>query len=213
MELVDGVTLAQRLRAGCIAPGAAARVGAVVAGALAAAHERGIVHRDVKPGNLLLCARSPGVRVLDFGVARRLFAEPETHFAEIVGTPAYMAPEQIRDPARVTPAADVYALGVVLFEAVAGRRPFEATEAEQMPLAHLDETPPPLDAISPDAPRGLAALCGACLEKDPPLRPTAAVLGRELERIADELGAASIKRIGRDTQVAVEAIDGTVIGA
>jgi hypothetical protein len=211
MDLVDGVTLARRLRSGHLVPAAVARVGAVVAGALAAAHARGVVHRDVKPDNILLCAEPPGVRVLDFGVARRLFAEPETQFAAVVGTPPYMAPDQIRAPAGVTSAADVYSLGVVLFEAACGRRPFAAAQTEALLLAHLNEPPPRLGAVAPGVPPALAAHVEACLEKDPANRPAAAELERALERVAGELGAPPGEQLGREACADVAATERTLL--
>jgi serine/threonine-protein kinase len=169
MELLDGETLADRLGRGPLPPGAAAAVCGQIAAALAAAHEAGLVHRDVKPANVHLTR--DGVKVLDFGVAARGGSGPD------MGTPAYLAPEQItRDP--VTPAADVFALGVVLFEALTGRRPFADDQART-------ERPP----LPPDTPAELADLCARCLAADPAERPAAAVVAAALERFAPEPGA------------------------
>jgi hypothetical protein len=175
MELLDGETLADRLRAGPLAPAAAATVCGQIAAALAAAHDAGLVHRDVKPANVFLTRG--GVKVLDFGVAVRGETGPP------LGTPAYLAPEQL--PHRqVTAAADVFALGVVLFEVLAGRRPFGEDE---------DRTEPP--PFPPDTPADLAALGARCLAGDAAARPTSAEVAAELgappadARAADERAA------------------------
>jgi serine/threonine-protein kinase len=164
MELLDGETLADRLGRGPLPPGEAAAVCGQIAAALAAAHEAGLVHRDVKPANV--CLTRDGVKVLDFGIAARGESRPD------LGTPAYLAPEQLsRNP--VTPAADVFALGVVIFEALTGRRPY----AEQ----DRRTGPPPLLPLPPGPPAGLAGLIGRCLAADPAARPTAAAVAAALD--------------------------------
>lgn len=180
MECVEGRSLRAHLsNSGPMSPRAVARLGAVLAHALASAHEADVVHRDVKPANVMLTPRPPGLRVLDFGLALTL----ETN--RLTGTPAYMAPEQIIDPASAREPSDVYSAGATLFEAHAGRPPFVHRTIEAMTRAHLETSAPALE----DAPKPLASLVRAMLEKDPANRPSATEAGRELDAIADQLGA------------------------
>ena len=188
MELVRGVTLSSCR--GRLSIAEVARVGAGIARALAAAHAHGVIHRDIKPENVILSLDAPGVRVLDFGVARRVWGHAETAHV-IVGTPMYMSPDQIRSPANVTPAADIYSLGVVLYELAAGQRPFCAEHPESVLYAHLHEVPPPLAAPPP-----LDALVGACLQKDPQKRPSAADIAATLDAFADAERAPSREELG-----------------
>ncbi|WP_173081743.1 serine/threonine-protein kinase [Phytohabitans rumicis] len=159
MELVDGQLLADRLRAGALPWPEAARMAAQVAGALAAAHRLGVVHRDVKPGNVMLTAA--GAKVLDFGIAA-LLDRPEPERGLVVGTPGYVAPERLAGAA-AEPASDVYALGVLLHEALTGR--------------------PPRPGAAPDVPGlppDIAHLCRACTAAQPADRPTAAEVAARL---------------------------------
>src|ERR1700753_2177463 len=148
-ELVSGENLAQRLRRGPIAPWRAAEIGAQLCRALAGAHAQRIVHRDVKPPNILL-SETGRVKVGGFGVAGLAEGSSGAGSATIVGTPAYMAPEQSRGRA-VSPATDVYSAGVVLYEMVAGRRPFAADSVVELALCHLQDPPAPLPAEVPEA--------------------------------------------------------------
>jgi Tol biopolymer transport system component len=142
MELIEGETLAARLRKGALAPVDVARYGAQIASALAEAHARGIVHRDLKPANVML-TRS-GAKVLDFGIARQATAEGEslTKTGGVIGTPAYMAPEQFHG-SNAGPHTDIYALGLLLHEMATGtrpvRKPGQTAELAEMPasLAHI----------------------------------------------------------------------------
>ena len=178
-ELIDGQSLAERLRSGALTPGEAARIGERLARALAHAHEQRVVHRDVKPANILLTADGR-VKVSDFGVAR--LAEGSSHGAgaTAIGTPRYMAPEQARGR-ETTPASDVYGVGVVLYEMLAGQPPFRGEAAVDVAVRHLQDPPPPLPAHVPPA---LAAVVLRALAKDPADRyPDGGAL-------ADALGAA-----------------------
>ncbi len=183
MELVEGETLAARLaREGPLDPAEVTRIGAAVAEALAAAHEAGVVHRDVKPGNVML-ATSGQVKVLDFGIAATPDATTLTASGSVLGTAPYLAPERVRGD-RATPASDLYALGVMLYEMLAGEAPFARETPAATALAHLHDEPPPLRARRPDTPPALAALVAALLEKDPAARPASGAV------VAASLGAA-----------------------
>ena len=150
MELLEGESLAARIdRAGAMAPREASRVVAAVADALEAAHRAGVVHRDVKPGNVFLTSDGE-VKVLDFGIASAA-GEAALTTGEMLGTPAYLAPERVLGhPA--TAAADIYALGVVLYELVAGRRPFDNGSDIEVAMAHVHAHPPPLRLVAPSTP-------------------------------------------------------------
>lgn len=174
MELVDGVPLAAALADGRPLPWIeAVSVSAQVAAALATAHRRGVVHRDIAAGNILLTR--DGVKVIDFGICA---PEGNLEGGTLLGTPAYLAPERIIGRP-VQPESDVYAVGVLLYRMVSGAFPFLAATAEDVMRAHRDLAPPRLPTIAgmPDA---VAQLCMRCLEKDPADRPSAADLARTL---------------------------------
>src|SRR5581483_9205978 len=160
-ELVEGESLATRLRRGPLAPWEARDVAQQLCRALAPAHARRVVHRDIKPANILI-ASSGRVKVADFGVAR-LLGGNDNLAATMVGTPSYMAPEQARGRG-VTPATDVYSIGVVLYEMLAGRPPFTGASAVDLALCHLQDPLPPLPPGIPDA---LGAIVERALAKDP----------------------------------------------
>ena len=166
MELVDGKPLSDLLSSGRpVDPDQARQLVAQAADALAVAHAAGVVHRDVKPANLLVTPDGR-LKITDFGIARAVDAVPLTQTGQIVGTPHYLSPEQARGDA-ATSASDVYALGVVLFECLAGRRPFSADTPVATALAHLQQEVPPL----PDTvPAPLAAVVRRALAKDPAQR-------------------------------------------
>jgi hypothetical protein len=168
MELVDGRSLADLLSAGALPWRVAVLVCAQVAAALAAAHDRGIVHRDVKPSNVMVTAG--GVKLVDFGISATA-GEADLIGGEVIGTPAYLAPERLRG-GPVRPATDVYALGLLLYLALAGRLPWEASTTTQMLTAHRYLEPaglPPVRELPPE----VADLCRRCLAKDPGDRPDA----------------------------------------
>jgi serine/threonine-protein kinase len=202
MEYLEGTSLRDRLAAG--AEGAMSgddrlRPFRQIAAALAAAHERGIVHRDLKPDNVLIVPdpEGPGgerAKVLDFGLAKLAAAHQPagalaTRSGIVMGTPVYMAPEQCRGSGDVDERADVYALGVMLYELVAGRPPFVARGAGEIMAMHIYREPPPLGAGA--LPGELEALVRAMLAKDPAARPRMREVAAALERIRLDRGPAA----------------------
>ena len=152
MELVDGPSIAGVLAAGAMEPAQAMDIVAQTATGLQAAHLAGLVHRDIKPGNLLL-SRGGVVKITDFGVSYAAGSAPLTSTGMLVGTTGYLAPECV-DGARATPASDLYALGVVAYECLAGVAPFTGIPVE-VAIAHRDR---PLPALPATVPADIAAL-------------------------------------------------------
>ncbi|MBX3471927.1 MAG: serine/threonine protein kinase, partial [Planctomycetes bacterium] len=185
LDLVEGRTLAEHLAArGPLPVDEALRLTAEVTAALAAAHAIGVVHRDVKPDNVLVDADGRA-RLTDFGIALALDQERLTRTGQWAGTLHYMAPEQLSGGGRVGPAADVYAVGALLYELLAGERPLDGDDVHQLAVAISTREPPPLRGHRPDAPPAVAALVHRCLEKDPRARhPDAAALLVAVEALA-----------------------------
>ena len=175
-ELVEGETLAERIRRdGPLPPGEAAAVGVAVARALAAAHERGIIHRDVKPGNVMLTPEA-AVKVVDFGIAHAAGSDTLTDTGVLLGSTAYLSPEQASgDP--VDARSDIYAFGCVLYEMLTGQAPFRADTPVATMYRHVNEEPPPPSSVRP-VPPALEAIAMRCLSKDPRKRFAS---GAELE--------------------------------
>jgi eukaryotic-like serine/threonine-protein kinase len=172
LEYVDGRTVADELeRTGRLAPCRVAELGAQAAAALAHAHERGVVHRDVKPHNLLLAADGT-LKVADFGIARVADGTQLTQIGTVLGTAAYLAPEQAAGE-ETTGATDAYALGVVLYELLTGRPPYRAGTVPELVLSRREHDPEPPSALVPDVPPELDAVVLACLADDPADRPSA----------------------------------------
>ncbi len=196
-DLVEGTTLAATLVQGERWPAlAAARIGARLADALAAAHDVGVVHRDVKPGNVMISTHAPGLHLLDFGVSRSLdgLNAGATGHAVMVGTPVYMSPEQIAAPDTVAPPADVYALGVLMYELIKGQPPFMGDVGSLLHL-HVHQPAPELPAAL--APAALAELVARCLAKQPAARPTAHEVAEALAALADAAGVAAVEALPR----------------
>jgi len=171
MELVEGRTLADLLAAkGSLAVEPTLRIVDGMLAALAAAHDQGLVHRDVKPANVLL-ARDGAVKLADFGIAKatRDLAGDLTATGMLLGTPSYLSPEQV-DGREATPRSDVYAAGIVLYEMLAGVPPFTGDHPVAVAVAHQREPVPPLDERRPGLPPGLVAAVTRALEKDPAKR-------------------------------------------
>jgi serine/threonine protein kinase len=188
MEYVEGSTLAEVLaREGTFAPERAVRVAAEICDVLAEAHALGIVHRDLKPSNIMLNER--GVCVLDFGIAKVLQNSTEvtrthatTESGLIIGTPRYMSPEQCLGH-KLGPASDLYSVGVLLYEMLAGRPPFTDQLSSAVLVKQATTPPPPLLALRPDIPRSLSFAVHTLLAKNPAHRPASAAEARRvLER-------------------------------
>jgi eukaryotic-like serine/threonine-protein kinase len=168
MEYVDGPSLAGLLHDGPLDSARTMDIVAQAARGLAAAHRAGMIHRDVKPGNLLV--RDDGlIKVSDFGIARAESATPVTRTGLLPGTPGYMAPERSAG-AGATPSSDLYSLGVVAYQCLTGRPPFEG-DALAVAIAHMDRDMPPLP---PSVPAPVAALVAELTSKDPQDRPSSA---------------------------------------
>ncbi len=173
MEFVDGPTLRRILDLqGRLPIVESVRIAREVASALAAAHREGIVHRDVKPANVLVPATGP-VKVTDFGIAKAGAGAELTRTGTVVGTARYLAPEQLRGEP-VDPRTDLYALGLVLYEMLAGELPFHGDTEMAVALARLSNPPAPIRQLRPDVPAGLARLVMACLALEPADRPPTA---------------------------------------
>jgi WD40 repeat protein/tetratricopeptide (TPR) repeat protein len=186
LELCEGGTLAEHNRHQPQPPRAAARLVEAVARGVACAHERGLIHRDLKPSNVLLTDCIP--KITDFGLAKWLGGETGlTGTGAVVGTPSYMAPEQAAgDNRAVGPAADVYALGAILYELLTGRPPFQAATPLETLQQVVGQEPVPPSQLQPGLPRDLATICLKCLQKEPGRRyASAGALADDLRRFMD----------------------------
>ena len=185
MGLVDGESLGARIkRRGRLSLDESRRVMREAADALSAAHQQGVIHRDVKPDNILLDGTRGRVMVTDFGIAKALTAEGGTltEAGVAIGTPAYMSPEQAAGDREIDGRSDLYSLGVVAYQMIAGDLPFQAPTVPALLMKQITETPMALDRKRPETPVELSQTVMRCLEKDPEDRwPTADALRRALE--------------------------------
>jgi queuosine biosynthesis protein QueC len=200
LEFVEGGSLEKRLGGTPLSPAEAAALVEKLARAMQAAHEAGVVHRDLKPANVLLSAacgfalaaseeasakpQAAIPKITDFGLAKKLDEQGQTRTGAIMGTPSYMAPERASGSKDVGPAADVYALGAILYECLTGRPPFRAATSFDTIMQVLGDEPVPPRRLVPGVPRDLETVCLKCLQKEPARRyVSAADLARFL---ADE---------------------------
>jgi serine/threonine-protein kinase len=187
MELLDGQALDKMIGKGPIPAPVVAMLGAHIARGLARAHDFSVVHRDLKPENIFVTRAPSGrgvAKILDFGIARSMHDQRLTSAGQVFGTPQYMAPERVTS-IDTGPAADLYALGIILFEMVTGKLPFAAKDITGFLVAHLREPPPRPSSIVPTVPRRLEELILKLLEKRPEDRPVDAhQVDKELTALA-----------------------------
>jgi hypothetical protein len=197
MELVDGPSLARLLDDGPLDPARTMGLIAQAAAALQAAHAAGLVHRDIKPGNLLVSQRGQ-VKITDFGIAQATGCAPLTQPGMLIGTPAYLAPERVAG-APAKPAADLYALGIVAFQCLTGKLPFDG-EPLAVAVAHQEQ---PLPRLPSSVPAEVAALVASLTAKDPLARPASAgeVAGRAEHLRAALAATATRQRRKQDQRV------------
>jgi serine/threonine protein kinase len=198
MQLVEGQPLDRLIPAGGLPVEQIVDIASALADALAAAHEKGITHRDLKPGNVMV-SNEGRVKVLDFGLAKdvrpthpddtTLTAASQTQMGVVMGTPAYMSPEQTSGR-RLDHRTDIFSMGVVLHEMATGRRPFEGTSLAELVSAILRDTPPSVTEARPDLPSDLARIVRRCLEKDPRHRiQTARDVSNEFRDLSRQVSA------------------------
>jgi hypothetical protein len=198
LEYVPGMSLARWISSrGALASGAVARMGALLAEGLATAHGKNILHRALSTESVLLSPFSPGVRLIGFGARHAKADAPSAARGLLSDAPSrFIAPEFIRGEP-VDGRSDVYALGLILYEALAGRPPYAPTTGAGWLRAHVSEEPARLIGIAPTVDRALADAVMACLSKDASRRPTARALAEQLESLASKLGAPSVDALVR----------------
>jgi eukaryotic-like serine/threonine-protein kinase len=202
MEYVEGETLAEVLeRRGRIPAREAAGLALQVCAGLQHAHEAGLVHRDVKPQNILVSADGT-LKIADFGIARSAQGTRLTEIGDVLGTAAYLAPEQAAGE-EVTAAADIYALGVVFYELLTGRRPYTVETLTQLLLRQQEQPVIPVGELAPDVPPALEDIVMRCLARIPDYRPaSAAALADQLAAALSELPTRPLQRASVATEEA-----------
>ncbi|HNK45181.1 MAG TPA: protein kinase [Pseudomonadota bacterium] len=195
MEFLDGETLAKRIKTlGKLSSASAIRFARQIASALAAVHSRGVIHRDLKPDNLMIVkdpesAGGERIKVLDFGIARLAAdlrtRDGQTESGMILGTPMYMSPEQCHGAKQVTPPSDVYSLGIILYKMLAGRAPFVSQGHGALIAMHLSDIPAPVEKYNPQVPPLLSSLIAEMLAKSPEDRPTMEAIEQRLRAMSN----------------------------
>jgi len=191
MELLEGVDLRELMQRGRLELRLALDILAQVADGLAYAHERGVVHRDIKPGNVMVLPNGRA-KVMDFGIARMRASDIKTQTGAVVGSPKYMSPEQVRGTV-ADGRSDIFSLGIVLYEVAAGTAPFSAPDTAQFMHQIATATPPPPSALNERLPRVLDLIVARALEKDPDARyQSAAEMAADLRSCLAPLPEAGI---------------------
>ncbi len=196
MEYIEGVTLSEAMEARPISSREAVSIALDVCAGLAAGLAKGLIHRDIKPGNIMI-AKDGRIRILDFGLAKPMEAVgdrsgPSGKTSAIVGTPAYMAPEQALRPDQADFRADIYSLGISLYHMTTGDLPFKAADPMSLIKMHIERPPPPPTAHN--YPKALAKVVMRMIEKDPARRPQSYdELVAELQQLLDDLSSTSSK--------------------
>jgi beta-lactam-binding protein with PASTA domain/predicted Ser/Thr protein kinase len=218
MEEVQGRTLAEILKTNKkLTAKQAAEIGSEVAAALGFAHENGVAHRDIKPANILIGSNGQ-VKVADFGIARAMNAPTESNLTQVgsvMGTATYFSPEQAQG-AQPDPRSDLYSLGIVMYEMVAGRPPFTGENPVSIAYKQVHDSPQPLVQIVADVPRAFEAIVAKLLAKDPKLRyPSAGALRDDLRRFRNDepVQALAAAATARDRTTATAAAAAAVVGA
>ncbi|MBA3532861.1 MAG: serine/threonine protein kinase, partial [Ardenticatenales bacterium] len=188
MEYIDGQDLKELIRfEGAMPPQRALSLLRDIAMGVAVAHEAGLIHRDLKPGNVLI-SKQGEVKVTDFGIARDMAGAGLTEPGKVWGTSHYIAPEQAMGRP-LTPAADIYSLGVLLFELLTGKLPFPGDDPVAVAIAHIQEPPPDIQTLKPSLPAGVARLVSRMMSKAPEQRPqTARALVEIVTRFLEDSG-------------------------
>jgi hypothetical protein len=199
MELVVGQSLGTILdEAGSLPPEVTARLGVGIALGLAAIHAKGIIHRDIKPDNILV-SEDRKVKITDLGLAKQVDDADLNRLTAtgiVVGTPLYVSPEAIRDPKSITPEADIYSLGATLYHMLTGEPPFQGKTSFEVMRGHLEGKLRPIHEMKPEIPSGLAHVVEDCLNKSPDKRPTAL-------QLADLLSQGISLKVGANTGLAL----------
>lgn len=213
MELLEGETLGSRMRRGPLDPTELAPIVAGTCAGLHAAHARGIVHRDLKPDNIFLCPTAHGVQVklLDFGISKVYGSEKLTQTGEILGTPRYMSPEQLGAEPDVDGRVDVYALGVILYEALAGRPPFLTSTPTDLIIAILNAQVVPLRSARPDVPEAVEAVVMRAMSRTRTARHDTAM--QLAEAYIDAVGGVSAVRSEQRRGLATQAFGGMKVAS
>ena len=211
MEYVEGKTLRDVVRAeGPLLPDRAVEIAQSVARALSAAHGAGLVHRDIKPGNIMLTSKGE-VKVMDFGIARTSSGDTLTQTAAVLGTASYLSPEQAQGQ-QVDSRSDIYSVGCVMYEMVASRPPFTGDSPVAIAYRHVRDDPVPPSQLNPDVPPELEAVILKCMAKNPANRyQSAGELIEDLDRVASGLPTLATPLLGEGTQVLTHAGEGTAV--
>lgn len=185
MRYLDSGTLAERIEAGPIPLAEVSRIISQIAEGLDYAHRRGVVHRDIKPSNIML-DDSEDIYITDFGLAKPINGDNQITGSTVVGSPAYMSPEQ-GEGKELDARSDIYSLGIVLYEMVVGETPFDATTPMALVMMHVNEPPPPPTSINPDIPTAVEDIIFKAIAKDPAERfQTAKEMAQALSRVVSQ---------------------------